>query len=413
MPRSRSSGSTRAPRAPRFLVAAIVLLLAALTTISYLGACTSVFSASSSTRFDAAELSDRLAPGIDPATGAPAEPARVTFAAVGDNLIHGAVYNAAATGDGGYDFTGFYAPCKPYIEDVDIAYINQETICAGTEFGLSSYPMFNSPTQVLDAVAATGFDWISTASNHAMDKFDAGVFAQLAHIRSLPLIATGTHDSAEDAATPKTIERNGVVFGLASYTYGLNGMELPADEPWLVDLIDADKIAADVARLKEVSDVQIVSMHAGSEYVYQPNDEQLWLGQYLADLGVDVVVGTHPHVINPTTMLTGKDGNRTLCIYSLGNFLSAQDDPPRMLGEMARWTISYDRFTNTVGIEDVELWPTVTHITPGFKSFGCYALKDYSADLAATHELAGVGLSREQLCALASEVLGSEFSVVM
>jgi poly-gamma-glutamate synthesis protein (capsule biosynthesis protein) len=394
------------------LAAVTTLLLLAVATFAYLGACTSVFDPASPTSFDAANLSDRLAPGIDPLTGEKTEPARVTFAAVGDNLIHGAVYQAAATG-GGYDFTGMYAPVKPYIEDVDIAYINFETICAGEEFGLMSYPMFNGPTEVLDGVAGAGFDWISTASNHSMDVGEEGLLSQLAKIRTLPLIETGTHDSQADADTPRTLERNGVTFGFASYTYGLNGLVEPEGKDWLVDDIDYDLMAAQIARLKQVSDVQIVSMHAGSEYIYEPNEQQLQVAQFLADQGVSVVVGTHPHVINPTTMLTGTGGNKTLCIYSLGNFLSAQDDPPRMLGEMARWTISYDRFTNTVGIEDVELWPTVTHITPGYGGFACYALKDYTDAMGASHELSSVGLSREQLCTLARDVLGDEFPVVM
>jgi poly-gamma-glutamate synthesis protein (capsule biosynthesis protein) len=246
-----------------------------------------------------------------------------------------------------------------------------------------------------------------------MDMGEQGVLRQLEHIRSLPLVATGTHESQAEADTPKLIERNGVTFGLASFTYGLNGMVEPDGKDWLVDDIEPNKIIADVTRLKEVSDVQIVTMHAGEEYHYEPSQQQLETAQLLADLGVDVVIGTHPHVVNPTRMLTGKDGNKTLVIYSLGNFLSAQDDPPRMLGEMARWTITYDKASNTTGITDVEIWPTVTHISTDYRTFRCYVLKDYTEEMAAAHALASSGLSREQLCTLASEVFGADFPIVM
>jgi poly-gamma-glutamate synthesis protein (capsule biosynthesis protein) len=396
---------------PAFLLPMIaLLLLLAIAAIIAFGACSAMNNSGLSTNFDASGINDNTAGGS--ANQAAGEPARVTFAAVGDNLIHGAVYTAAQTSDG-YDFTDMYAPCKSYIEGVDIAYINSETICAGEQFGLQSYPMFNGPTEVLDAVAWAGFDWISTASNHAMDMGEEGILAQLEHIGTLPLVQTGTHESQAAADTPTTIERNGVVFGLASFTYGLNGMVEPDGKDYLIDDIDYDLMTAQIARLKEVADVLIVSIHAGEEYVYEPNSQQLEVAQFLADQGVSVVIGTHPHVINPTRMITGANGNQTLVIYSLGNFLSAQDDPPRMLGEMARWTITYDRATQAIGIEEVELWPTVTHIEPGYSGFACYALKDYTQEQAAGHVLADVGLSREQLCALATEVFGDEFPVVM
>jgi poly-gamma-glutamate synthesis protein (capsule biosynthesis protein) len=356
---------------------------------------------SSATAFDTAPL-ERVKPK---------EPLRVSFVAVGDNLIHGSIYKYYRSGDG-YDFNPAYAPMKSYIEAADFAYINQETICGGDELGLSNYPCFNSPHQVLDAVAANGFDWLSTASNHSMDVGEAGILSQLNHIAALPaLTQTGTHSSAEDAATPRVKEVNGLKLGLASYTYGLNGFVLPDGKDYLVDLTDSARIERDVAALTAVSDVQIVSMHWGDENVRVPNAEQLELAQLLADLGVDVVVGGHTHVVQPTTMINGAAGNSTLVIYSLGNFLSAQDEVPNMLGEMAAWTLVYDENTQTVGFEDVEIWPTVTQIHPGWSGHTVYALRDYSDALASEHMLAPA-LNRSALIELADSVFGTEFPVI-
>jgi poly-gamma-glutamate synthesis protein (capsule biosynthesis protein) len=162
--------------------------------------------------------------------------------------------------------------------------------------------------------------------------------------------------------------------------------------------------------LVEASDVQVVSMHWGTEYSHEPNAEQIELAQLLADLGVDVVVGSHPHAVQPTTMITGASGNKTLVIYSLGNFLSAQDEVPNMLGQMASWTLVYDGETKVVSFETVEIWPTVTQIHPGWSGHMVYPLCDYTDALASEHMLAP-SLTRPALVDLANTVFGTEFPV--
>lgn len=313
----------------------------------------------------------------------------VSFAAVGDNLIHGAIWYYNQKSDGTYDFKDIYEHTNPYTRNVDIAYINQETICGGTELGLSHYPSFNGPYEVLDAVADAGFDWMAASSNHTMDAGVQGILNQLQYMKKhYPKIKiTGSHASEEDAQRLQVIERKGVKFGILGYTYGLNGYTLPKGKEFMVDLIDKEKILQDVERLKKVSDVQVVSMHWGTEYSFEPNAEQKELAQALSDAGVDVIIGEHPHVIQPMDYVTGKDGNKTLVIYSLGNFLSAQDDHQNMLGGMARWTLSYNKTKQEVSFKDVAFWPTVTHIEGNFSFFRTYALKDYTDELAARHTL--------------------------
>lgn len=233
---------------------------------------------------------------------------KVRFLAVGDNLIHGLIYASGAQPDGTYQFDSMYARTADTIAAADIAYINQETICGGTELGLQSYPTFNSPYEILDAVANAGFDWLSTSSNHSMDVGEQGIRNQLAHIETLGLTQTGTHGDESDAQTYRVMNKNGLRIGLLSYTYGLNGFVLPQGKEYLVDLIDEEKIQSDMEAIQAISDVQIVSMHWGEEYQFAPNEEQQQLAQLLSDLGADVIIGTHPHVLQPADILTGEDG---------------------------------------------------------------------------------------------------------
>jgi poly-gamma-glutamate synthesis protein (capsule biosynthesis protein) len=338
---------------------------------------------------------------------------RLSFVAVGDNLIHASIYNSHAIEGGGYDFNDMYDPVREVVSSVDLAYLNQETICGGSERGLADYPCFNSPHEVLDAVAAAGFDWVNTASNHSFDVGEAGILSQLAHLETLPsLRETGTHDSWESAQRATVFEVNGVSIGLASYTYGLNGFVLPQGKEYLVDLIDVERMRRDIEQLTQFSDLQIVSMHWGDENSHEQNDEQISLAHLLSDLGVDVVVGAHPHVVQPTTMITSESGQQTLVIYSLGNFISAQDEPERMLGEMAAWTISFNPSDGAITFEDIEIRPTVTQILPSWHGYKVYLLRDYTEELAQQHMLAPKGLTRDYLINLATQVFGTEFPLV-
>ncbi|MDR1797232.1 MAG: CapA family protein [Clostridiales Family XIII bacterium] len=314
----------------------------------------------------------------------------VRVVAAGDNILHEQILRASRTEGGGYDFSGAYEPVRPLVEAADFAYVNQETICGGAGLRVSGWPEFNSPPEALDALAGAGFDWISAATNHTLDRGEAGVRAELEYLEeNLPgLVCTGIHASATDRAAPKTVTVNGVTLGLASYTYGLNGKEPPEGEEWLVDVIDEGRIGEDLRALTAASDVQIVSLHWGEEYEKEPSGGQRALAQKLADLGCDVILGTHPHVAQPMEILAGAGGGQTLVYYSLGNFLSAQDEPERLLGEMARFTILYDPDTGTVSFEDAGAVPLVTHISKDFRTFAVYPREGYTRELAAGHAYA-------------------------
>lgn len=342
----------------------------------------------------------------------------VSFLATGDNLIHSSIYDSALQADGTYDFNDIYTNTNDLVQSADIAYINQETICGGSELGLSNYPSFNGPYEVLDAVVNSGYDWISTSSNHSFDRGEAGILNEHEYLRKYEdIYVTGTHTSQEEADTLQVIERNGLKVGILGYTYGLNGYVLPEDKPYLVDLIDKEKIKSDMERLKEISDVQVVSMHWGQENQFIPNEEQEDLAQYLSDLGVDVIIGCHPHVIQPMDYVTGKEGNETLVIYSMGNFLSAMAENYNMLGGLPMWSIEYNTKTKKVSFKDVKFVPTVTFIQFGGgydDIYRTYTLKDYNNDLASKQwltQIKGQDTTKEYYTSLLNEVMNDKVAL--
>lgn len=333
-----------------------------------------------------------------------------TFAGVGDNLIHQAIFSQYEMGVTDYDFKEDYALMKPYIEAADLSFINQETICAGEEFGLSHYPQFNGPTQILDAVADTGFDWLAASSNHSLDKGSDALLAELNYLHeNYPDISvTGAYRSEEESNQYIVREVNGIKVGLLGYTYGLNGIPLPEDMPWLVELINEDQIQKDMEALSKISDVQIVSMHWGTEYHTEIEADQQALAQKMNEWGVEVIIGTHPHVIKPAEIIQGEKQD-TLCYYSLGNFLSAQDTNEGIVGGMASFTLQYDFDTQETSFKDVKFTPTVMYYDPAFTTFKVMTIHDYNDDYIPSHYVASLGydMSKAWIQNYVKEIMGS------
>lgn len=258
-----------------------------------------------------------------------------TFVAVGDALIHGGVYYDARTSNGGYDFNHMFTEVKPIIEKYDLAYYNQETNLGGTSLGLSSYPLFNSPQEVGDSFMNMGFNLVSLATNHSLDYGERGLNASLAYWgKQEGVIAAGSYVSEEARTTPRIMEKNGITYTLLSYSTLTNGLTIPYGKNYLFNLYSNDKVKADVERVKDKVDVIMVAMHWGSEYTHTPTYEEKTIANYLASLGVDIVIGTHPHVIQPIDFI-----GDTMVIYSLGNFISGQIGIERLVGLMASVTI--------------------------------------------------------------------------
>lgn len=257
-----------------------------------------------------------------------------TFVAVGDALIHGAVYKDAYS-NGVYDFNNMFTEVKPVFEQYDLRYYNQETILGGTSLGLSSYPLFNSPQEVGDAFMNMGFNLVSLATNHSLDYGEKGLVNSINYWgKQEGVIAAGSYESEESRVTPRIMEKNGITYTLLSYSTLTNGLRIPTGKDYLFDLYSEEKVKADVERVRDKVDVVMVAMHWGAEYTHTPVQEEKTIAKYLASLGVDIVIGTHPHVIQPIDFI-----DNTMVIYSLGNFISAQIGIERLVGLAASVTI--------------------------------------------------------------------------
>ena len=260
---------------------------------------------------------------------------KISLIMVGDNLIHDKIYKEAQTSNG-YDFTKFYSKIKPIVKKYDLAYYNQETILGGSEIGISSYPAFNSPYEVGDAMIDAGFNLVSLATNHTLDKGEKAIINSRKYWNSKEnILAVGSYSSEEEKNKIYILEKNNIKYTLLNYTYGTNGIKVPNGKDYLVNIWPVtstnpntdttyqnykEQIKKDIEKVRDKVDLLLVAMHWGIEYEYTPNNYQKDMAEYLESLGVDIIIGTHPHVIQPIDWI-----NNTLVIYSLGNFLSAHE----------------------------------------------------------------------------------------
>ena len=264
----------------------------------------------------------------------------IEMSIAGDYIIYDSMYSYASTltDDGSYDFKPMVRNLRKFTENCDLNYYNQETILAGDELEPSSYPAFVSPTEAGDAMLDLGFNLVSTATNHSLDGGEDGVLAQLKYWEknSDKAFMTGTFSSQEKRDEVHILECNGITYSMLSYTYATNGIPLPEGKEYLVNVWPTDfeindpdmdveyhkykeQVKKDVEAVRDKVDFLIVCMHSGVEYAVDESDYQRDMAKYLASLGVDLVIGTHPHVIQPAEYI-----GDTLVYYSMGNLLCAQ-----------------------------------------------------------------------------------------
>ena len=272
---------------------------------------------------------------------------------VGDALIHWGVYNDAKQSDGSYDFKPMLEAIKPISSKYDIAYYNQETILGGASLGYSSYPLFNSPQEVGDAFIDAGFNMVSLATNHTMDKREQGVLNSVAYWKSKPNVVTsGQWSSEEDreASITKIYEVNNIKYAFISYTIWNNGLPTPTGKSYLNNEYSDEKAASDIQKIRDKVDFVIVAMHWGTEYSFKVDYKQEEIANYLSGLGVDLIIGAHPHVIQTVESI---NNGKTFVVYSLGNFISDQNDVDNFTGLAFEVTLNKkkdidDSITNTV-----------------------------------------------------------------
>lgn len=276
----------------------------------------------------------------------------LTLGMVGDALYHNVVYNDGLQSNGKYNFDSQLADITPIINTYDLAYYNQETILGGISIGLSTYPRFNSPQEVGDAYVKAGFNLVSLANNHTMDRGEQAILNSVSYWNSKKDVMTsGSYASFDDRNKDNIGSKNGITYAFLAYTYGTNGLPVPEGKEYLVNLIDKEKIKNDVEAVRNKVDIVIVAMHWGVEYTHTPTDEQRSQAQFLADLGVDIIIGSHPHVIQPIERI-----GKSVVIYSLGNFISAQDGLMKNIGMIASLDINkvVENDSTTITIDNIK-----------------------------------------------------------
>lgn len=325
---------------------------------------------------------------INPVEPEPTPPPTIQIVMVGDMLMHGRVMESGLKEDGTYNFDHLFINVKDTIENADLALVNQETILGGTELGLSGYPAFNSPYELGDSLVDAGFDVILHATNHTLDKGKTGVQNCMNFWdTNYPDIAyLGINKSQEEQDTDIYIyEQDGIRIAILNYTYGTNGIPTPSDMPYIVNYLDEDKIIQDLKFAEENSDFTIVCPHWGTEYVLSATDSQKRWATIFMENGADLVIGTHPHVIEPIEMLTDENDNEMLVYYSIGNFVNGtsgtgEGTTNRMVGGIADITISLDE-NDEAYIEKYDVIPIVCHINEKTE-YTVYYLSDYTEELA-------------------------------
>lgn len=340
---------------------------------------------------------------------------KISLIMVGDNLIHDKIYKEARKNANynGYDFKPMYENIKKIVSNYDIGYYNQETILGGSDIGVSSYPAFNSPYEVGNDMIDAGFNLVSLATNHTLDRGEKAVLSSRNYWNNKSnVLAVGSYSSTEERNEVHVEEANGITYTMLNYTYGTNGIRVPSGKEYLVNVwpTDTDNInnpdvdtkyqeykntvKEDIDRVRDKVDVLIVAMHWGVEYTHEPTRYEKDMAQFLSDNGVDVIIGTHPHVIQPVTYI-----NDTLVIYSLGNLISAQyqnqdtcTNYKCMVGAMTGFKITKTVKGNdkTIKISDVstELIYTYYKNWRNFKvvPFSNEKIKDYLPSYMKTYE---------------------------
>ncbi len=317
---------------------------------------------------------------------------------VGDVLLHTPVEESCLQTDGSYNYDSIFVQTKDEITAADLALVNQEVIIGGADLGISGYPCFNADYSLCDSLVGAGFDVVCHATNHAMDKGRAGLVNCAEYWKNeYPQITVlGIHDTANTStscgADPAIIEIGDLRIAVLNYTYGTNGIALPEDMPYAVDLLEEEQVAADIRRAEELADFTIVCPHWGTEYRLTPDASQEKWTKLFAENGADLILGTHPHVIEPIEWVTDEEsGHEMLVYYSLGNFVNwtsgtGEGVANRMVGGMAEVTLTRND-NGEVEIADYGVKPLVSHVTSGSGGVTTYFLEDYDEALAEENEI--------------------------
>ncbi len=369
-----------------------------------------------------------IQPSTEPVEAPPPEPVfeeyTLSLMAVGDNLMHMGIVWTGEQADGTRNYDFLFRNISSYLEAADVKIINQETILGGNDLGFSGFPYFNSPTEVGDAIADAGFNVVLHSSNHSADQQLNGILNCVSFWETHPeVLMVGLHGespleaggalasdvSGSDSAAGTEAETAGriplltvedVTFAVLNYAYAPNAEVIPKsirghmeilcdwnEQTGAIDLTSlSPKVLEDIQAAKDLADIVIVCPHWGTEYSTKPSSYQKDWAMQMTEAGADVIIGTHPHVVQPVEWITAENGNRSLCYYSLGNYVSTQQNPLCMLEAMAWVTFRVTEDGVVLEEDSCGALPLVCHYNSGpLRLQDVYLLEDYTEDLAMKH----------------------------
>ncbi len=284
-----------------------------------------------------------------------------TLCFVGDLMCHSTQYNYAKVDADSFDFTGVFNEVKKYLSTADLAVGNLETVIAGKDIGYSGYPYFNTPDDFIYALKEAGFDLLITANNHALDQGWKGVKRTIDVLNQHNINSTGTFTSQRDMDSIRIFQIDSIKIAILAYTENINGLAIPNGKDFIINLIDENKIREDIIKARnENADVVLVHLHYGPEYNREPSEYQKEIVQKIIDLGADIIIGGHPHAIQPFNFYKTNSANLDtgFVAYSLGNFISNQRWRYSDAGIILNIQISKNKYTDSVYLSDVNYLPT-------------------------------------------------------
>lgn len=335
------------------------------------------------------------------------KPTSAKLVAVGDNLMHRSCTLSAKNADGTYDFTKHFANMADIFKAADLAVISQDTVLGGIELGATSTEtgIFNTAVELADGMVDAGINVVLAANNHIMDEGSAGLNTMMSYFSTkYPNITLlGVNNSREAKDEPVYVETNNIKIAMINYSYGSNQTADLDASPYLLNQYDEDWLADILKQAREEADFIIAFPFWGEQNSMDYTQEQERQAQFLADNGVDLIIGSYPHVVEPVKWITAENGDRTLVYYSLGNFQSIQNTVENMLGGQANITISKEE--DGTHISDYSLDFVVTHYEQRESSeyydiVTTYPLADYTSDLAARHGMSVSGNDEFDLASL-------------
>lgn len=319
----------------------------------------------------------------------------VLITATGDMLLEDGFINWFGNGS----WNDYMKDLQPWIGQDDLTIANLEVPIAGEELGLAGLNYcFNAPAETAENIRLNSIEFVSLANNHAMDRGAEGASLTIGNLDKQKIGHTGVFLNETDRNQTVIREINGMKIAILSWTYGTNQ---PVNEPWRVNVFtdawsaEVNTLLSDLEKAREQADCVIVCMHWGTEFTYALNETQIQLSQMLADGGADVIIGNHPHTIQPAGWIEAEDGRRTLCFYSLGNLISSAYTVSRAdetfqnmyeVGALAQFELKKDK--DGVQVINPVLIPVVNHFEEEYENFRLIPLMDYTEDMVQRHSQA-------------------------